>query len=135
RVVHVEREARGPGRELEQRRAQLLGAGLAADPGPAPGEGRPVLLGVEVRVEDVALAHAASASSRSTRARVRSITLRVTGPGSKLPTRSISVTGSTSKEVPALKVSSAPRRSSSWIVRSVTSFSSITRRRVIESRI
>src|SRR5204862_5712873 len=52
RVVDVERGARRTGRQLEQRCAELLATRLAADPRPAPGERRLVLLGVERRLED-----------------------------------------------------------------------------------
>ena len=52
-VVDVERERRRPGRDLEDRGAEVAAARLAADPRAAPAERRRVALLVPVRIMDV----------------------------------------------------------------------------------
>src|SRR5947207_15379008 len=51
--MDVQREARTTGRQLEQRRPELLGPGLAAEPRPAAGERRTVLLRIPLGMEKI----------------------------------------------------------------------------------
>lgn len=52
-VVDVKRETGGARWQLEERSAEPIRAGLPAEPGPPPGERRPVLLFIPMRLEDV----------------------------------------------------------------------------------